>query len=214
MGLLRFISPVYAPLVHLRTIFSALFRLLLIATMVVLHTSCSTVFLPAVPFTASLNSTTVFMGDSITQFWPMLEHNEGISGQKTFEMLDRFNADVVGHGYKRVVILGGSNDIILPPHDFSGVTVNLDAMATMARDAGIEVVLCKLPPITWEGSDLNSLVTSVNESITALANNKGYVLVDYNTSMAGHPEYFRDGVHPNSRGYADMETVLSEAVTK
>jgi lysophospholipase L1-like esterase len=194
--------------------YKSLIRLLLIAVLTASLTCCSTVFLPAVPFDASLNNTTVFMGDSITHFWPMPEHNAGISGQNTSAMLDRFSRDVLGRGYKRVVILGGTDDIILPPHDLSIVPVNLNAMATLARDAGIEVVLCELPPITWEGNDLNPQVVSVNETIRTLANEKGYLLVDYGKSMSGHHEYFRDGVHPTSLGYAVMETVLSEVVTR
>ena len=144
----------------------------------------------------------------------MPKHNAGISGQKTSDMLGRLSADVLGKGYKRVVILGGTNDIILPPHDYSVVPLNLEAMATMAQDAGIEVVLCKLPPIIWASDDLNPQVVSVNKEITALANEKGYLLVDFDTLMSGHPEYFRDGVHPTSLGYAVMETALSEVVTK
>jgi lysophospholipase L1-like esterase len=177
-------------------------------------TSCSSEFAPAYPFSKSLNETTVFIGDSITQFWPMPEHNEGISGQQTAQMLSRFQTDVLSRGYERVVILGGTNDIILPPHDLSRVSINLDTMATMARAAGMEVILCKLPPITYLGNDLNSQVGIVNESIAALASEKGYLLVDYNSSMAGHPDYFRDGVHPKPLGYAVMESTLSEAVTK
>jgi lysophospholipase L1-like esterase len=92
--------------------------------------------------------------------------------------------------------------------------VNLDAMATMAQSAGVEVVLCKLPPITWLGDDLNSQVKIVNDSITSLAKEKGYLLVDYNTPLTGHPEYFRDGVHPTASGYLAMETALSEEVTQ
>jgi lysophospholipase L1-like esterase len=175
-------------------------------------TSCSSEFEPAYPFSKALDETTVFMGDSITWFWPMPEHNEGISGQQTYQMLARFQADVLGHGYERVVILGGTNDIILPPHDLSRVSINLDAMATMARAAGMEVIICKLPPITWAGNDLNSQVGIVNESIAALASEKGYLLVDYNSPMAHHPDYFRDGVHPKPIGYAVMESALAEVV--
>lgn len=208
-----FIGAGYSLLV-LQTTYKPLIRLLLLAVVTASLTCCSTVFLPEVPFEASLNNTTVFVGDSITHFWPMPAHNAGISGQKTSEMLDRFSRDVLGRGYKRVVILGGTDDIILPPHDLSIVPVNLKAMAAMARDAGIEVVLCELPPITWGGNDMNPQVASVNETIRALANEKGYLLVEYDKSMSGHPEYFHDGVHPTSLGYAVMETVLSEAVTK
>jgi lysophospholipase L1-like esterase len=152
------------------------------------------------------------MGDSITHFWPMPDHNAGISGQQTADMLGRFRTDVVGHGYERVVILGGTNDIILAPHDPSTVATNLDAMATIAREAGMEVVLCKLPPATWEGTNFNPQIAIANKAISALANEKGYLLVDYNAPTDGHPDYFRDGVHPSPIGYAVMETALAKTV--
>jgi hypothetical protein len=54
------------------------------------------------------------MGDSITQSWHLPDHNAGVAGQTTVQMLDRFNVDILGHGFKRVVILGGTNDIRPP----------------------------------------------------------------------------------------------------
>jgi lysophospholipase L1-like esterase len=151
------------------------------------------------------------MGDSITQGWPLPDHNEGIYGQTTAQMLARFNTDVIGHGYKRVVILGGTNDVNIPQVNISDVTVNLDAMATMAEASGIEVVLCRLPPI---GLSDNERLTSVNQEITSLAQSRGLPLVDYFTPLSGHPEFFKDGVHPNALGYAVMEDALSEVVVK
>ena len=131
---------------------------------------------PGFPFNDSLNDTTAFMGDSITQFWPLPHHNKGISGQTTSQMLDRFGTDVLGHGLKRVVILGGTNDVSLH-QSLSNASLNLEAMATMARDSDVEVVLCTLPPIF--GQNLSDQVTSANKEIAALAQSGGYLLVDY-----------------------------------
>ena len=181
-------------------------RCLLSAVLVATLTSCGS---------SSLNSTSVFVGDSITQFWPLPKHNAGISSQTTVQMLARFNADVLGHGYKRVVILGGTNDVRFSQTSVLDVSTNLDAMAAIARVAGIEVVLCKIPPIiSLDRGDLTAQVNSVNDAIAALAEERGYLLVDYYTPMAGHPEYFLDGLHPNSIGYAVMETALWEVVVR
>lgn len=165
-------------------------------------------------FSTSLNDDTVFMGDSITYLWSLPEHNDGINGQRTLQMLARFSADVLGHGYKRVVILGGTNDVNLPIQSLDNIAPNLEAMATMARTAGIEVVLCKIPPIVLDGVDRSAKVDSVNNAISALAESEGYLLVDYNTPMRGHPEYFKDGIHPSRIGYAVMETALSRVVVR
>ncbi len=174
-------------------------------------TSCSSEFVVlAFPFSESLNSTTVFMGDSITAAWPMPEHDAGIPGQTTAQMLDRFNADVVGHGFKRVVILGGTNDV-LQRLNLSNVSQNLAAMANIAESANIEVVLCKLPPIR----NSNGQTKSVNQEITALAQSRRLLLVDYFTPMSGHSDYFKDdGIHPNALGYTVMEATLSGVVSE
>jgi lysophospholipase L1-like esterase len=187
-------------------------RLLLSVLLITTLTSCGSGYGPAFPFSKSLNNTSVFMGDSITEGWPLPDHNEGIYGQTTAQMLARFNTDVIGHGYKRVVILGGTNDVNIPQVNVSDVAVNLDAMATMAEASGIEVILCKLPPINQ--SNLTERLTSVNQEITNLAQSKGLLLVDYFTPLSGHPEFFKDGVHPNAMGYAVMEDALSEVVVK
>jgi lysophospholipase L1-like esterase len=173
-------------------------------------TSCSSEFVVlAFPFNESLNSTTIFMGDSITAAWLMPEHNAGIPGQTTAQMLNRFSADVVGHGFKRIVILGGTNDV-LQRLNLSNISLNLGAIANIAESANIEVILCELPPIT----NRNEQTKSVNEEIAGLARSRGFLLVDYFTPLSGHPDFFKDGLHPNAMGYAVMEDALSEVVVK
>jgi hypothetical protein len=63
-------------------------------------------------------SRVVFLGDSITEFWPLSDSfpgkpymNHGISGQTTPLILLRFRQDVIALQPKVVVILAGTNDI-------------------------------------------------------------------------------------------------------
>jgi lysophospholipase L1-like esterase len=194
---------------HAKQVAQLLLAVLLITTV----TSCGSGYRPAFPFSKSLNKTSVFMGDSITQGWPLPDHNEGIFGQTTAQMLARFQVDVIGHGYKRVVILGGTNDVAIPQVNVLDVGVNLDAMATMAEASGMEVVLCMLPP-EFPSTNNADRFTIVNQEITNLAQSKHLLLVDYFTPLSGHPEFFKDGIHPNVMGYAVMEDALSQVVTK
>ncbi len=155
------------------------------------------------------------MGASIIQWWPLPLHNAGVAGQTTSQMLARFRTDVLGHGYVRVIILGGSNDVILkvadPP---SEISANLQSMALIAKAAGMEVVLSALTPITWNGSDLNTTVAPVNTAIRQLAADQGYLFIDNFSPMQGHPEYFTDGLHPSASGYSVMERSLAAVVTR
>jgi lysophospholipase L1-like esterase len=54
----------------------------------------------------------------------------------------------------------------------------------------------------------------VNAQTRQLATNQGYPYLDIYTPMQGHPEYFVDGLHPTTAGYAVMEKVLAQTVTK
>jgi lysophospholipase L1-like esterase len=87
-------------------------------------------------------------------------------------------------------------------------------MAQMARAAGLEVILSQLPPITLNGVSFNPQVIAANAAIHTLAIENGYLVVDYFSPMAGHPEYFVDGEHPNAAGYAVMEAALAATVSR
>jgi GDSL-like Lipase/Acylhydrolase family len=170
------------------------------------------VVIPAT-YSAALNSTSDFIGASIIQYWPMPMHNNGIAGQTSGQVLTRFASDVLNHGYQRVIILCGTNDILQSdPNLTTELPANLKAMADMATSAGIEVVLSKLPPVTANGVNLNSTVISANNAIAQMASQNGYLIVDYYTPLFGHPEYFVDGIHPTPDGYAVMEQALSAIV--
>jgi len=159
------------------------------------------------------NRNIAFMGDSITFLWWLPTTNLGISGNTTIQMLARFPEQVLGHGYKAVVILGGTNDArdkkIPVDTEVSTATANIEAMAESAEKEGMEVVLCQIPPI----QGLNSRVTPLNDAIAGLAEAHHYKLVNYYSPMLGHPEYFHDGIHPDDEGYFVMQDVLTKVIS-
>ena len=164
-------------------------------------------------FSASLNNTSFFIGASIIDYWPMPMHKDGVVGDTSSQVLARFSSDVLGHGYARVIILCGTNDVLQgDPNLTTELPANLQAMAVMANNAGIEVVLSELPPLSGSSAGLNSGIVSANAAIAQLAAQHGYLVVDYYTPLAGHPEDFPDGIHPNAAGYALMEQALSGVV--
>jgi hypothetical protein len=173
--------------------------------------------LPVTPlpttFSTALNSTSDFIGASIIQYWPLPLHDDGISGQTSSQVLARFSSTVLNHGYARVIILCGTNDILQGDANLTTeLPANLQAMATIARSAGIEVVLSELPPLSGSNANLNPDVIAANATIVQLATQQGYLLVDYYDPLSGHPEDFPDGIHPNAAGYAVMEAALSAVV--
>jgi lysophospholipase L1-like esterase len=155
------------------------------------------------------NANIAFMGDSITALWWLPKTNFGISGNTTTDMKMRFRHDVVGHGYKYVVILGGTNDMrklqYTVDEEVTTAIANLDLMRGWAEADGLEVVLCTIPPIRGQ----NTRVEPLNAAIEAYAHEHQLKLVKYFDAMNNHPEYFRDGEHPNDHGYIIMQHTLN-----
>ena len=127
-------------------------------------------------------------------------------------MRARFAQQVLGHRYRVVVILGGTNDALalkVPIEtEVSQAIVNIEAMAEQAERDQIQVILCTIPPIRNQ----NQRVLPLNEAIEVLVEQHHYKLVDYYTPMVGHPEYFRDGLHPSIEGYFVMQRALMKVL--
>jgi lysophospholipase L1-like esterase len=169
------------------------------------------------------NGLVVFIGDSITQLWPVENFvegavNQGMSGDETSQMLARFNSDVLSRRPAVVVILGGINDI---RNHLACDTGNLLAMVQAAQAANIGVVVGTLPDATNLGaeSDLKrAQVVAFNEEIRSAATVYGYEVADYfsvtRQSGARGARKFSDGLHPNKTGYSAMWTALQPALDK
>ena len=93
----------------------------------------------------------VFMGDSITEFWSVIDPdyfsvksyiNRGISGQTTPQMLIRFRTDVIALQPTAVVILAGINDIAgnTGPSSIEMIWDNIFSMVELAKTNNIKVI--------------------------------------------------------------------------
>jgi lysophospholipase L1-like esterase len=174
----------------------------------------------------------VFMGDSITEGWPLDKSfpgkpyvNRGISGQTTSQMVLRFHQDVIALKPKVVVILAGINDMAenTGPMTLGQTEDNLAAMAEMATANGIKVVMCSVLPAThfsWHpGLTPASEVAAANVWMKAYAAEKGHVYVDFYAAMKDDegglpPNLSRDGVHPLPAGHAIMDPLVEAGIEK
>lgn len=159
---------------------------------------------------------TAFVGDSITEGWSYPAVNFGVFGNTTQEILDRFPYEVPGHGYKFVVLLAGTNDILLRV-DPAVTIVHIEKLGDLALAAKATPVLCEVPPIlrgaTPEEKQIShERVLDLNLRILALAARRKWKVVDYYDPLAGHPEYLADGVHMRRRGYLEMEAAYLKAM--
>ncbi|WP_445428913.1 GDSL-type esterase/lipase family protein [Alishewanella sp. HL-SH05] len=140
----------------------------------------------------------VFMGDSITEFWPyqrptfFAQNNfigRGIGGQVSHQMLLRFREDVLNLKPQVVVILAGTNDIaqnsgaiVLPR-----VADNIFSMAELARAHGVSVILCSVLPASdfpWRsGLQPVHRIVELNQLIKQYAVQHQIPYVDYYAAM-------------------------------
>ena len=182
--------------------------------------------------TAKEKKRVVFMGDSITEFWKVLDNsfftgkpyvNRGISGQTTPLMLLRFQQDVIDLKPALVVILAGINDIAenTGPITTEAIFHNIVLMAESAKKNKISVALCSVLPaydFSWRrGLQPAEKIIKLNAMISTYARKHKIVYVDYYSAMVDerkglNKRYSDDGVHPTIAGYKIMEPILEKAI--
>lgn len=158
----------------------------------------------------------VLLGASYAKGWPLASVagspiiNKGIAGQQSFELLARFDTDVVALRPRAVIVWGFINDIFRAPAD--GVDLSLDRirasyteMLARARLHDITVVLATevsvRPPArslfesvvdvvaqligkTSYQDQVNTHVVAVNTWLTELAAREGVPLLDLQSAVA------------------------------
>jgi len=176
----------------------------------------------------------VFMGDSITEFWSVINPgffigkpyiNRGISGQTTPQMLIRFRADVIALKPAIVVILAGINDIAgnTGPSTAEMISDNIFSMAELAKTSQIKVILCSVLPafdFPWAtGLQPAEKVSNLNKMIEKYANANGHLYLNYYSAVVDERKglkavYSEDGVHPNKAGYEVLNLLAEKAIEK
>ena len=168
----------------------------------------------------------VAMGDSITEGYPFtkqeswVEHltqelkiqilNQGICGDFTGGMRERFKRDVLDHAPTHVIILGGANDAYeqIP---LERVITNFKAMEESCCQNGI-VPIFGLPTPSLLPMEEQFLIQYRNW-LNTYALDKGIMVVDFYSAFmkqigAGQSaQLYSDEVHPSIKGYALMGEV-------
>ena len=171
----------------------------------------------------------VFLGDSITWEWaryvPSLfgegRINMGIPGERTADMLARFERDVLQAKPRAIHLMGGTNDLWHTPSPLApaGAVDNIEAMIRSARSARIAVYLASVPPIDMQvalsGPIWGPMIAPLNHALRALAKRLAVDFVDYASVLGPDgellPAFSADGVHLTSAAYQAMGDVLRRA---
>jgi lysophospholipase L1-like esterase len=149
-------------------------------------------------------------GDETSQYsyWLMKAHpdwevlNRGVNGERSDQILARFERDVIAEKPAAVVIIAGVNDVYQGrPADF--VTANLQTMYD-------RVVAGTIVPYNTATPDQNARMHAVNDWIRRQADvDPNIDFADTRAAVAapGSPDRLSespDGLHPTAQGYRQM----------
>ena len=164
-------------------------------------------------------------GDERSQYayWLMQRHpewqvlNRGVNGERTDEIADRFDRDVLAAHPRLVIILAGVNDV------YQGlradvVARHLRAMYDRAEGAGIPVIALSIISYNSATPKQNAEMHEINAWIAAQAKSDARItFVDTRAAVAAIGNIDRlagspDGLHPDVEGYKRMATAIAPAI--
>ncbi len=165
----------------------------------------------------------VCLGDSITWGFPfgpsaswvtMLKDslgveviNKGINGNTTSDMLRRFDRAVVSYEPTHVVIMGGSNDILMA-ESFDRIVSNIQLMAEKAEENDIKVVFGL--PTAIDDKYLEGLLARIRDWMRNYAEKNEIPVIQFNRAFYDQNGQVKtellllDGAHPAVEGYQEM----------
>ena len=160
-------------------------------------------------------------GDDTSQYayWLMRAHpewlvvNQGVNGERSDQILARFERDVVRQRPKAVVIIAGVNDVY-QGRPSSHVIAQLAAMYDLAKAAGIPVVAGSIIPYNTATPDQNARMHEINAWIRKTATDDPAIdFVDTRAAAAAQGNLDRlfespDDLHPSPAGYRRMADAI------
>lgn len=176
-------------------------------------------------FLSPLESPPEGKGDQTSQYayWIRQEHsdwevlNRGIDGQRSDEIRERFDRDVLGCKTDAVVIIAGVNDIY-QGYSTDHVKKHLLAMYTRAAEHGLPVIAGSVLPYNTSSDEQRQKIEEVNhwieetaartENLNFCDTNKAVRDPDDPHKLMGSP----DGLHPDVGGYKQMAEALCQVL--
>jgi lysophospholipase L1-like esterase len=161
-------------------------------------------------------------GDVTSQFgyWLMETHpdwrvlNCGVNGERTDQIAERFDRDVLTHEPLAVIILAGVNDVY-QGHLVPDIVARLREMYDRAAAAQIPVIAASIVPYNTATAAQNVAMHAINDWIAAEAERDSNIdFVDTRKAVASSENIDKlssspDGLHPDIDGYHRMADAIA-----
>jgi lysophospholipase L1-like esterase len=157
-------------------------------------------------------------------YWMMKAHpnwevlNKGVNGQRSDEILSRFERDVLRETPSLVIVLAGVNDIF-QRYPTAVVKKNLKAMYDIAEKNRILPVAATVLPYNIASPGEAEAISDLNAWVESEARASGRLFCDTNLAVRdpNNPELLastRDGLHPDVTGYRRMGDALAATLER
>jgi lysophospholipase L1-like esterase len=163
-------------------------------------------------------------GNSQSQYayWMMRIHpkwtvmNRGINGQRSSDILARFERDVLSESPDYVIILAGVNDLYQGA-PVQSIKEHLIAMYQKAIAARIRTVAATVLPYNTASRSEANAMTDLNSWIASTANRLGILVCDTHRAVRdpAKPNCLLsspDNLHPDVSGYRTMGEALAKTI--
>ncbi len=146
--------------------------------------------------------------------WKVL--NRGVRGQRTDQMLRRFNWDVPPHKPDIVVVLGGVNDIN-QGKELASIQNNLQQIYELSLQEKARVLACTILPLDILPPEQKEKVREMNEWVRSYAASHHLGFCDTYKALEdptrpGFLRGTRDDIHPDVEGYKLMGEAIAKAI--
>ena len=139
-----------------------------------------------------------------------LQFDKPYMNQRAFQDAQRFNPDIV-------VIMLGTNDAYLSQQQRSNFVNDYETLIAEFQSlvSNPEIYIVMPPPVFDNDMGLNAVILDdeVRSLVNQTATHLGLPTIDMHTPLLDNPEYFPDGVHPNSEGSQAMASEIYNAIT-
>ena len=174
------------------------------------------------------NENIVFLGDSITDWYPIDEIfgdlpivKSGVAGYKTYDILDRMDEMVYRYNPTKVILLIGTNDLNNPDLSRDEIVERIEKIFTDIHKnrKNTKLYYQSIYPVNDEPENSsaqnrsNEDIKYVNNELKKFCKQNNITYIDMydvlkNSDDKFSLDYTNDGLHPNDLGYARISAEL------